>query len=47
MGYFAYLNLSSGISNISANTIQHWSEGCDSIWVDWEMREKMGKILSY
>lgn len=46
MGYFADLNLSSGISNISANKRQAQSEACDSIGVHWEMREKAGKKFS-
>lgn len=46
MGYFADLNISSGISNISANKRQPQSKACDSIGVDWEMREKAGEKFS-
>lgn len=46
MVYFADLNLSSGISNISANKRQAQSEACDSFGVDWGMREKAGEKFS-
>lgn len=46
MGYFADLNLSSGISNISANKKQTQTESCVTIVVEQEMRKKAGEKFS-